>query len=122
MTVFCHRNILLTVFINVVQMKIIFTSIKTIVSYLNKHFLGRIDWDNLIILPNSLSKIIWDSYILFLLSLNIFYVPIKITWEDSSMGGLKLNSLVKIFLNDLPGWTFLVDIFLNFNAAYYSKG
>lgn len=38
------------------------------------------------------------------------------------MGGLKLNSYVQIFLNDLPGWTFLVDIIFNFNTAYYSKG
>ncbi|KAL4444512.1 hypothetical protein ABPG74_016805 [Tetrahymena malaccensis] len=90
--------------------------------YLYNTMLNAIDWNNLIILPDSLTKKIWDSYILFLLSLNIFYIPIKITWEEQSLGGFQLTSWVQIFLNDLPGWTFLADIILNFNTAYFSKG
>ncbi|EAS03000.2 cation channel family protein (macronuclear) [Tetrahymena thermophila SB210] len=90
--------------------------------YLYNTILNAIDWNNLIILPDSLTKKIWDSYILFLLSLNIFYIPIKITWEEQSLGGFQLTSWVQIFLNDLPGWTFLADIILNFNTAYFSKG
>ncbi|KAL4491788.1 hypothetical protein ABPG72_006043 [Tetrahymena utriculariae] len=90
--------------------------------YLYNTILNSVDWNNLIILPDSLTKKIWDSYILFLLSLNIFYIPIKITWEEQGLGGFQLTSWVQIFLNDLPGWTFLADIILNFNTAYFSKG
>lgn len=67
-------------------------------------------------------KIIWDSFILFLLSMNIFYVPIKLTWENSQQGDFYLNEWVSIFLNDLPGWAFLLDIIFNFNTAFYHKG
>jgi len=54
--------------------------------------------------------------------MNIFYVPIKITWEGSDSGKLVLSSWVSIFLNDIPGWAFLGDIIFNFNTAFYSKG
>lgn len=30
--------------------------------------------------------------------------------------------MIKIFLDDLPGWAFLIDMLLNFNIAYYKKG
>lgn len=36
-----------------------------------------------LIMPNSMIKILWDSWMLFLLILNIFYVPIKMTWESN---------------------------------------
>lgn len=38
------------------------------------------------------------------------------------MGGLILSEWLRIFLNDIPGWTFLLDIIFNFNTAFYSKG
>lgn len=82
-----------------------------------RHFIT----DNLIIVqPDSFTKIVWDSFILFLLVINIFYIPIKLVFEQSD--GLVLTPLMKIFLNDLPGWAFLFDIFMHFNTAYYSKG
>lgn len=65
-------------------------------------------------------KVIWDSFILFLLLINIFYIPIKLVFEYDD--GLVLSRFLEIFLNDLPGWAFLIDIILNFNTAYYSKG
>lgn len=82
----------------------------------------NIDWKATIIIPNQPIKICWDIFIFLLLSLNIFYIPIKITWEDSGKGGYILSEWMRIFLNDLPGWAFLIDIVLNFNTAFYDQG
>jgi len=93
--------------------------------YFNRKILSKIEWKSTLILPNSMVKILWDSFMLFLLVLNIFYIPIKLTWEgntSNNMSGLVMNEWTNIFLNDLPGWAFLGDIILNFNTAYYSKG
>lgn len=32
------------------------------------------------------------------------------------------SSILVFFLNDVPGWSFMVDILLNFNTAFYKKG
>lgn len=35
---------------------------------------------NIVIMPDSIFKLIWDTFILWLLVLNIFYIPIKIAF------------------------------------------
>lgn len=40
-----------------------------------------IDKCNIIILPDSGTKLLWDSFILMLLIINIFYIPIKLAWK-----------------------------------------
>ncbi|KAL4474221.1 hypothetical protein ABPG72_001760 [Tetrahymena utriculariae] len=77
--------------------------------------------DNLIIInPESVYKLVWDGFVLFLLVINIFYIPLKIAFQDS--GGLQWPYLLTIFLNDVPGWVFLGDMILNFFTAFYKKG
>ncbi|EAR92302.2 cation channel family protein (macronuclear) [Tetrahymena thermophila SB210] len=77
--------------------------------------------NNLIIInPESVYKLLWDGFVLFLLVINIFYVPLKIAFQDS--GGLQWPYLLTVFLNDIPGWVFLGDIILNFFTAFYKKG
>lgn len=71
-----------------------------------------------VILPDSFFKILWDSFILFLLTINVFYIPLKIAFSD--LNGL--SGFLLIFFEDIPSWGFVADIILNFNTAYYSKG
>jgi len=41
---------------------------------------------DIVINPESIVKLLWDGFMLFLLVINIFYIPLKIAFEDS--GGL----------------------------------
>lgn len=71
-----------------------------------------------VLLPDSSIKIIWDCFILFLLLINVFYIPMKISFEEIS----RVNQNFLLFFDDLPSWAFLCDIIITFNTAYYSKG
>lgn len=62
----------------------------------------------------------WETLILFLLTINIFYIPIKMTYENYA--GLQLPQILRFLLDDLPAYSFLIDILLNFNTACYIKG
>jgi hypothetical protein len=46
----------------------------------------------------------------------------KMSFEGSREQDLRLHESIKIFLDTLPGWAFLMDIILNFNTAYYKEG
>lgn len=72
-----------------------------------------------ILLPDSVGKIIWDSFILLLLCINLLYIPVKISF--SQIATYK-NPYLLTFFDDFPSWAFILDIILNFNTAYYSKG
>lgn len=48
-------------------------------------------WEFLII-PDSFFKLIWDSIILVLLIINMFYIPIKIVWQGGDI--TKYNSVI----------------------------
>ena len=71
-----------------------------------------------VLLPDSLIKIFWDFVILSLLVINVFYIPLKISFDNT----MDVTSYLLIFLEDTPSYAFLCDIFMNFNTAYYSKG
>lgn len=45
----------------------------------------------IIINPESVFKLVWDGYMLFLLVINIFYIPLKIAFGDNSGLGNKIN-------------------------------
>ncbi|KAL4493517.1 hypothetical protein ABPG72_007525 [Tetrahymena utriculariae] len=71
-----------------------------------------------IIKPDQYIKIIWDCFILFLLLINLLYIPMKISFSEVT----QFNNYLLIFFDDLPSWAFLCDVILNFNTGYYSKG
>ena len=71
-----------------------------------------------VLLPDSFIKIFWDFVILSLLVINVFYIPLKISFDNT----IGVTNYLLIFLEDLPSYAFLCDIFMNFNTAYYSKG
>lgn len=87
---------------------------------------------------------------LVLLMINIFYIPLKLAFDESSGLGIEsvffytsflcmlavINKIylfayslpldwssgIKVLLSDAPGWAFVMDIFVSFNSAFYRKG
>lgn len=52
--------------------------------------------------------------------INIFYIPIKITYEEYSE--LVLPNYLHFLLDDLPAYAFLFDILVNLNTSFFKKG
>lgn len=49
----------------------------------SKFFHKLFEWlSSYILIPDSALKIVWDTFILLLLIVNIFYIPIKIAFEN----------------------------------------
>ncbi|CAD8180977.1 unnamed protein product [Paramecium pentaurelia] len=69
-----------------------------------------------VIKPDSLFKIVWDIILLLFIVVNIFYIPIYISFDVRSSG------LFEWIFDLLPSWVFIAEIILNFNTAYYDKG
>ncbi|CAD8114518.1 unnamed protein product [Paramecium sonneborni] len=69
-----------------------------------------------VIKPDSLFKIIWDIILLLFIVMNIFYIPIYISFDVRSEG------VFEWIFDLLPSWIFIAEILLNFNTAYYDKG
>lgn len=46
----------------------------------------------------------------------------KMSFEGPGESDLHLDENLKMFLDTVPGWAFLLDIAFNFNTAYYKEG
>jgi hypothetical protein len=69
-----------------------------------------------VIKPDSKFKILWDMLLLLFIVMNIFYIPINISFNINTSGAFE-------YLFDLlPSWIFVAEILINFNTAYYDKG
>lgn len=69
-----------------------------------------------VIKPDSYFKIIWDIILLLFIIINIFYIPIYISFE------IYPNGIFEWLFDLLPSWIFIAEMVLNFNTAYYDKG
>ncbi|CAD8198939.1 unnamed protein product [Paramecium pentaurelia] len=70
----------------------------------------------IVIRPDSKFKIIWDILLLLFIVMNIFYIPINISFNISTQG------VFEYLFDLLPSWIFVAEIIINFNTAYYDKG
>lgn len=61
---------------------------------------------------------IWDSLVVLLIVLNIFYIPMKLSFVIDK----KDNQATVLLLETFPSYVFIIEIILNFNTAYYHKG
>jgi potassium voltage-gated channel Eag-related subfamily H protein 5 len=59
----------------------------------------------------------WHVFMVSLIILNIFYIPMKISFSLEYE-----DEFIKFPLETLPIVAFLIDIVLQFNLAYYKKG
>ncbi|CAD8120838.1 unnamed protein product [Paramecium sonneborni] len=69
-----------------------------------------------VIRPDSKFKIVWDILLLLFIVMNIFYIPINISFNISTSG------VFEYLFDLLPSWIFVAEIIINFNTAYYDKG
>ena len=70
-----------------------------------------------VIKPDSKIKVFVDCTILLLIVMNIFYIPMQLSFS------LQNNAeTVDFFFSTVPSWVFLMEIVVNFNTAYYYKG
>lgn len=67
--------------------------------------------------PDNEWKLLWDIVVFLILLINIIYIPLKISFALTD-----IPEGVDLFLDTLPQYVFLVEIILNFNVAYYSRG
>ncbi|CAD8084275.1 unnamed protein product [Paramecium sonneborni] len=70
----------------------------------------------IVIKPDSKFKIIWDIILLLFIVMNIFYIPINISFN------IQITGAFEYLFDLLPSWIFVAEIILNFNTAYYDKG
>ena len=70
-----------------------------------------------VIYPESTFKIIWDSIVVCFIVINIFFIPMSLSFELD-----KSSTLVWLFFETIPSYIFIAEILLNFNTAYYSHG
>ncbi|CAD8075620.1 unnamed protein product [Paramecium sonneborni] len=70
-----------------------------------------------IIYPESSFKIIWDSIVVCFIVINIFYIPMSLSFELD-----KSSQISILFFETIPSYIFIIEIMLNFNTAYYSQG
>ena len=61
----------------------------------------------------------WDFILLLFLIINLWYVPISISFDTFEF---KKDLSIMLFFEIFPFLIFLADIFLNLNTAFYSKG
>jgi hypothetical protein len=71
-----------------------------------------------VIQPDSLFKVVWDSLVIMVIIVNIFYIPMKLSFNFENVE----NIFAQIMLETLPSWVLVCDIVLTFNTAYYRKG
>ena len=72
---------------------------------------------NLIIYPNNNLRLIWDSLQILITILYFILIPIQISFE-SNLSPQMTSDHFKAF----SFFLFSMDIFINFNTAYYNKG
>ena len=61
----------------------------------------------------------WNFLILVFLLLNVFYIPLNISFDLPI--SIQENVSYYVFLEFIPVWIFVVDIFISLNTPYYSK-
>jgi hypothetical protein len=66
--------------------------------------------------PDETFKIIWDICVIFVIISNLFYIPFKIAFTPES------NIIFNFLFETLPSIVLILEIFLNFNTAYYDEG
>lgn len=71
----------------------------------------------MVIQPESSFKILWDSILVFIIILNIFYIPMSLSFDLDISG-----TSTALFFETIPSYIFILEILLNFNTAYYTHG
>ena len=94
--------------------------IKTFFLHVSNLIKGVLDRNFKVFSPEHNLRIFWDFVVLFTLIMNIFYIPLDITFNlEPTYLSYDINNLC---FNIIPNGFFMIDMFINMNTAYYSKG
>jgi len=66
--------------------------------------------------PDQTFKIIWDICVVLVVLSNIFYIPFKIAFSPG------YNTFLVYAFETIPSLILLLEIFFNFNTAFYDEG
>jgi hypothetical protein len=72
----------------------------------------------IVISPDSTCKLVWDIWELFVLVLNVFYIPMKLSFDID----VKNSVVMEILFDIVPLITFIIEILINFNLQFYKEG
>ena len=72
-----------------------------------------------VILPDGYFTMFWDTFIVFTILVNIFYLPMKISFE---LGEMQDYAFLDFLFEVIPSITFTLEILINFNTAFYREG
>ncbi|CAK70404.1 unnamed protein product (macronuclear) [Paramecium tetraurelia] len=69
--------------------------------------------------PDDTIIIIWNIYLLCIVTINVFYVSLRLSFVEI----VKMDWVLKDFIfEQLPSYSFLLEIIIKFNTCIYSKG
>ena len=71
-------------------------------------------------MPDSGFKTLWNGYVLLIIMINIFYLPLKIAFELDNNS--QESSVQWFFFDMLPIITFMFEMIFNFNTGFYYEG
>ncbi|EWS75104.1 cyclic nucleotide-binding domain protein (macronuclear) [Tetrahymena thermophila SB210] len=87
--------------------------------WMKSHIVSRLKLDQVdyLFLPNSQLYMMWSIFLMIVLTLNVVYIPLAISFQD-----IQLSTFASILINILPNVSFMVEIIIKFNTAIYKKG
>lgn len=71
-----------------------------------------------VIYPDSRPRIIFDSFLVISIILNVFFIPVRLAFTPQ----INKNSAISLILEVIPSWFLLAEILINFNTAFYRNG
>ncbi|CAD8194916.1 unnamed protein product [Paramecium octaurelia] len=86
--------------------------------YYRRNYLKRI-MQFILLEPDDTIIIIWNIYLLCIVTVNVFYVSLRLSFVEI----VEMDWVLKDFIfEQLPSYSFLLEIIIKFNTCIYSKG
>ncbi|CAK89471.1 unnamed protein product (macronuclear) [Paramecium tetraurelia] len=86
--------------------------------YYRRNYLKRI-MQFILLEPDDTIIIIWNIYLLCVVTINVFYVSLRLSFVEI----VEMDWVLKDFIfEQLPSYSFLLEIIIKFNTCIYSKG
>ncbi|CAD8151888.1 unnamed protein product [Paramecium octaurelia] len=86
--------------------------------YFRRNYLKRI-LSLFLLEPDDIIIIVWNIYFLLIVTINVFYVSLRLSFTEI----VEMNWDLKDFIfEQLPSYSFILEIIIKFNTCIYSKG
>ncbi|CAD8181119.1 unnamed protein product [Paramecium pentaurelia] len=86
--------------------------------YYRRNYIKRI-MQFFLLEPDDTIIIVWNIYLLCIVTINVFYVSLRLSFVEI----VEMDWILKDFIfEQLPSYSFLLEIIIKFNTCIYSKG